>query len=378
MKVYAIGISAAAFFLIFSAQAQNAQTDAKAKKIFEKLTGTPLLESDPRLKTMSTMISQNKMIDAAKVATEDDYFYNDTVKNFALPLTNKDFSGFADLNDMAAMFVGAARDQMDARELLTGDFIYYGGGTKPTFANNTHFENLDKNLTNLRKTLVKASPQYTENKETSGIFTSRGWAKAHYIMGTNRRAVEYTFNVFMCRPIESMMDFTISDEFVRRDVDRQPGGVYKTYQTRCVGCHAGIDALGGAFARFDFVNENLTYYPSPNVAPKVNINNHVYPAGAVVSSDSWENLWLYNQNELLGWRGPTRGKGLKEFATMIANSKGFSTCMAQRVFSSICNRDPKDTERKMIEAAGASFETNKYNLKSLFEEIAVLPSCLGE
>lgn len=105
-------------------------------------------------------------------------------------------------------------------------------------------------------------------------------------------------------------DINIADFHVRRDVERNPGGDSRTYRNQCVGCHAGQDGLGGAWAYFDFVDNEVKYTPGTVVA-KIN-KNVLYKDGFVTTDDEWVNLWKEGQNASLGWPEKTTGKGARE------------------------------------------------------------------
>ncbi|MEQ1876896.1 MAG: hypothetical protein ABL958_09640 [Bdellovibrionia bacterium] len=351
------------------------RNETKARALFERLTGVPLGTNDARLKQMATLISQNKSLQAAQIATSDPAFYNDTVRQWAAPMSNKEGSAFVPLNDFIAMVIGVTRDQSDARELLTGDFTYYAKNISPVPSpdNNTHYERSDAAQNDLYTNLMRKTPQDPKILEAAGLLTSRAWGDAHLKAGTNRRALQYSLQVFLCKPIESLMDFTIPDNWVRRDVDRKPGGVFKTYQTRCVGCHAGMDSMGGAFARFDFGPTRLIYGAPPFVAAKMNNNKMTFPPGNVVVDDSWENQWIRNNNGNL--ESPGVKNGVKALGDLIGNADLFKSCMARTVFTEVCRRKPESSENGMIEDLARKFQSSGYKLRSLFEEVAVSAAC---
>src|SRR5262249_12462320 len=154
-----------------------------------------------------------------------------------------------------AMVIGVARDDLDARTLLTGDFTYAATQRpdlpKPSAIDNNHYLALDQKRSNLKTDLVRIVPQRADILDAAGLLTSRAWAESHFKMGTNRRAVEYAFREFLCTPITTWRDTGLPDDRIRRDVDRNPGGNPATFQGVCRSCHAPMDAMAGAFARFD-------------------------------------------------------------------------------------------------------------------------------
>lgn len=191
-------------------------------------------------------------------------------------------------------------------------------------------------------------------------------------MGTNRRGIEFTFQEFLCTPKTKWSDPGITDYYVRRDVSRTPP---QTFETLCRNCHAPMDALGGALARWDYINDTLTFYPN-SIAPKYNQNTNFYPDGYVTVNDNWVNYFIYHQNQAFGWRGNLSGVGINDFGTMMANSRGFSSCMVQKVFQEVCNRPLAPEEKTLQDSLTDSFEQGKYNLKTLFAQVATQDACL--
>jgi len=365
----------------------EADTAAKAQRLFNRLSGAPLALNDPRKAQMESLIAQNRMIEAARIASSTDGFLNLTVRQFAAPMSNRAESPRVPLNDFIAMFIGVARDGLDARTLLTGNFLYIGNSKDPGFQSSctsasctyspsqgttmAHFTAIDR--TNLAKYLIRIQPQRPDVTDAAGVLTSYAWASAFFSAGTNRRATAYALQEFLCTSIQEMADTSLSDFRVRRDVERKPGDDPLVYQNECKGCHAGMDALSGAWAYFDF----QTPLQSSAVRSKMNQNDLVFPDGYVTRDNSWVNLFTQNQNASLQWRGTLAGRGVSEFGSMLANSGAFSKCMAKRAFKKICHRDPELTEAGIISALKEKFEASNYNLRTLLEETAVIPACLG-
>lgn len=112
------------------------------------------------------------------------------------------------------------------------------------------------------------------------------------------------------------------------------------------------------------------------VATKMNKGS--FPYGFVVTSDSFvNNAVLGSKANFFGWRGKnqTGGQGVKEFGRMISDSRRFSQCMAQRVYESVCMKKLESNEYATLVRLGDRFEALNYNLKSLYQEIALDPSC---
>jgi hypothetical protein len=166
-----------------------------------------------------------------------------------------------------------------------------------------------------------------------------------------------------------------------------------------------MDSLRGAFSQVDYdertiainnVNNNFVKYTNlwPNgttaatqvqhstvatgTVLKMNHNlNH--ESAFIVNSTKFENYLNSGNNALFfGWRGASSGYGIKEFGSMLANSKAFPRCMAKRVYESTCKRSPASFDAALIQQAADEFENGGYKMKTLFEVIASSDSCLGK
>ena len=368
--------------LVFS-QLCLAGVSPRSQLLFRRLTGVPLLATDTRAKGFDDLVQAGKLKEAAAIATADKNFLAVTVRDWAAPFSNRDESPVVELDDLQALFIGVVRDNLDARLLLTGTFRYEGapnlGLTAVGTNNNKHYIELAAGRVDYNTSLVKKEPQWPVEMGSSGALTTRSWATAHFDAGTNRRPTEYAIKEFLCTPKEKWKDAGLPDMRVRQDVDRKPEGDPNMYLMECRSCHAGLDGLSGAFASYDYVNGNLSYYGSMRVAPKMYQNGDVYPRGYRTTDDSWVNLLTQHHNESFGWRGALDGMGLNEFGKMLSNSKAFSECMVQRVFKTVCRRTMTMEEKQShLSKMASQFEADGYKLKNLFEEVATQPLCLGE
>jgi hypothetical protein len=285
-------------------------------------------------------------------------------------------TSFEPFNDFQALVMGIIRDNLDSRLLLSGNFRYQGKSPDLPLVsrlNNLHFSAFEERGMDPRLELERVQPQWADVPSIAGLLTTRGWAESHYFAGTNRRAAERTFQVFLCSPIVKWKDVGMPDNRVRRDVDRVPGGNPATYQTLCRNCHSIMDGLAGAFARFNF-EKGAFKFSGSQVVKKMNQNNTVYPEGYVTVDDSWVNFATQNHNEGFGWQGPLTGIGVQALGTMVANSDAFRRCLTTSVFRQVCRRDP--TELDAIEQHSIRFATAGYQLKSLYAELAVEPGCI--
>lgn len=351
-----------------------------ATKLYQRLSGVTLPLSHPRFRKVVSLVKQGKRFEAAQIIAADPNFLRIRIRNFAAPFSNKDFSPFEPLNDLQALIIGVTRDELDARLLLTGNLRYSGysylGLPAVSMANNDHYTAFEQGNFDFNTDLERVNDQWSEMDMAAGALTTRAWAKAYYDAGTNRRSVKYAMDTFLCAPIESWKMRGVPDYFVRRDVDRAPGGDPATYQNHCRGCHAIMDGMGGAFARFEYLDGSLVYFKD-RVAEKMNKNEAFYPAGFVTTDDTWTNLLDYNPTIDFGWRTPMEGKGVAEYGKALANSEAFGRCMVTKVFSEVCGKSIKDEYSSLLDPLRKDFEDHGYNLKHLFTKVATQPECIN-
>ncbi len=403
----------------------------RAQTIFTRITGVKTPIDNPVIRQMADLIDRNQSFQAAALAAQDANFLNITVRDMASKMSTREELISSPLNDFTTTIIGATRDGLDARNLLTSDIVYVADPTKAAvpsslvrdqLTSNRHYEALQAGGFNLAHVLIPAKQmvyngnEAVANPDPAGLLTTRGWMSAHAIAGTNRRLVEYAFREFMCTPIDKWSDANGSDAFIGRDIDRFPGGSHTKFTTTCRACHSRMDPLRGAFANFTFSNNftknslvvnrvapgvtadeaklmgmfvglkptdpAMTQLPNLGdvafVADKMNHNENVFPGGRVITDNSFQNAavdpWA---QAYFGWRGPVSGRGVQQFGTMIANSEQFSRCLAKRVFASVCKREPQSFDEALIKTAATEFETNKYKLDYLFKRIVITPNCLG-
>lgn len=405
----------------------------QAQTIYERIVGLRTPVTDPVIQQMAELIDQGNSFAAAGIATQNPGFLNITVRDMAAKMSTREETISTSLNDFTATMIGAVRDKLDARTLLTGNYFYMADPTKaavPSHAvrdlltSNRHYESLQAGGFDLAKVLVRKDGQRVFNgtvdvahPDPAGLLTSRAFMAAHAVAGTNRRLVEYTFREFLCTPIDRWSNSSGSDAMIGRDVDRFPGGSHTKFTSNCRSCHSQMDPLRGAFAYFTFSNgfakhsfmvprlpanannedtsmgmlaglknndPALTNLPNLGnvsfVATKMNHNEQVFPNGRVITDNSFQNATIDTWGMgYFGWRGPTAGRGVKEFGRMVSESAQYSKCLAQRVFASVCKREPQSFDQSLITTAAKEFETDgQYKLDYLFKKIVTTTNCLGE
>jgi len=370
--------------LVSPAHAGSAE---QARRIHERLTGVPPSDSDFIL--MRDAIASGDATGAAYIAMNNVNFYNVTLKNFAAPWTNRDQSVFVPMNDYIATVIGMIRDSdtITFDRLLWDDITYVGRpgivADAPSRSNNLHYEQLEADQVNLRDDLqpaLQSSIQNIPTGATAGIMTSRAASEAFFVAGTNRAMFRFTLLNHMCNDMEQMHDTRIPPDRVRQDVSRSPGGDSRLFLNGCIGCHAGMDPMAGAFAYYNYdESSGQLVYDNTAVHSKYFNNDLNFPQGYRTSDDSWQNRWREGQNAYLGFDGslPGSGNGAKELGRELASSEAFASCQVRKVFRTVCLRGAEDLpDRTAITAIMNTFFVNKgYSMKQVFADSAV--HCMG-
>ena len=402
---------------LLAAMECSAGAREQAKRMHDRLTGVPA--SDTMLDAMENAINGNGgsvqaalyAIDGAPSVAATGDFYTVTLKNWVTPWTNEEQDVFAPLNDYSATVIGMVRDELDFREILSGNIIYRGAipGIPPYSANdNRHYEVLEASGRNLADpaVLVRDSQSAVTGlpaAAVAGVMSTRAAARAFFVDGTNRAMFRFTLLNHLCMDLEQLKDSSRPVDRVRQDVSRSPGGDSRLFLNQCVACHAGMDPLAQAFAYYDFPYPGEEEFPdleleerkdlgstlyTPGVVQgKYLINDTTFPTGYVTTNDHWTNYWrLGNNSARVGWRGNAgnsgaidmavnpafaEGDGAASMGRELANSDAFSYCHVKKVFRSVCLREPMPTSADSAAVDGfvANFNSG-HNIKQVFAEVA--------
>jgi len=385
-KLKSVGLACALAGVAFAASANDRD---QAKRIHDRIAGVP--PSETTLNSMEAMITSGNALGAALIATQSPSFYNVTLKNMAVPWTNRDQSVFVPLNDYVATFIGMVRDDVAFNTALSADLTYTVSGVTPAASatSNAHYENAENNSVNLFAALsptTQSSVLGIPAAATAGLLTSRASSEAFFIDGTNRAMFRFTMMNHMCRDMEQVHDTSLPPDRIRQDVSRSPGGDSRIFLNNCIGCHSGMDPFAQAFAYYDYDNGSaeapgtmrLVYNPAA-VHPKYFNNNTNFAPGFITPDDAWENRWREGQNSLLGWSSslPGRGNGAKSMGEELANSNAFAQCQVEKVFKTVCFRAPGNAaDRNQVATMTTNFRSSGYRLKQVFAEAAVY--CMGD
>jgi hypothetical protein len=359
----------------------------QAKRIHDRLAGVP--PSPEVLDSMAGKVAAGDAVGAAMEAMQNPAFYNTTVRELATPWFNRDGSQYADLNDSVATVVGMVRDDVPFDQVLYENIVYVGsaGATNVSYSqsNNDHYVDLQSNFVDLSDpaNLVRQAQTELPNApigatETAGVMTTRGFAEAYLVAGTNRAAVRFATKNFMCMDMEDFRDVTAWPDRVRQDVSRSPGGDSSLFLNDCLACHAGLDGLAGGFAYYDFSEEQQQLVYTPGVVqPKFVRQAGTFPFGYETLGDSWINYWRSGPNAFVGWNGPGSGMGAKSLGMELAQTRQFAECQVEHVFEQTCYRKPNGAEDvQAVENIADIFETNNRNMKRVYAETAAY--CMGE
>jgi hypothetical protein len=361
----------------------------QAMRMHDRLNGVPPTQAV--LDAMQAKIDGGDAKGAALLAIDDanGNFYSVVLKNFVTPWTNRDQTAFAPLNDYTATVIGMVRDEVPFNTALSADIIYVGKSSLglPAYSSsdNNHYTQMEAQAINLKDALVSQAQSATTGlpaAATAGLLTTRGAARAFFILGTNRAMFRFTMINHMCTDLTQVMDITRPTDRIRQDVSRSPGGDSRVFLNNCVGCHSGMDPMAQAFAYYDYVdntttdNGSLQYTPG-TVVSKYFHNNTTFAPGFVTPDDSWDNRWRSGQNALMGWDPtlPGSGNGAKSLGAELGASGQFAQCQVQKVFQAVCLRAPSDAaDRTQISSMVTDFKQG-YSLKNAFAEAAVY--CMG-
>jgi hypothetical protein len=379
-----------------------AGTREQAKRIHDRLAGVP--PSNAVLDQMQSLVNAGDVRGASDIAMNNPAFYSVTLKHWIAPWTNEDSDVFTPLNDYTATVIGITRDEVDFRQILSGDILYIGNASAgvPAYSinSNVHYQALEDQSADLKEVLQATTQSALSGlpaDATAGVMTTRAAAKAYFKDGTNRAMFRFTLINHMCTDLEGLKDTSRSPDRIRQDVSRSPGGDSRIFNNSCVGCHSGMDPLAQAFAYYNYEYNvdgdpegeqgSLQYNQAGEIDAdtgtraqgKYHINSTNFPYGFITNNDNWNNYWRQGLNKNLGWDEslPDNGSGAKSMGQELANSQQFASCQVTKVFENICLRSPQDSaDRTKITSMTNTFTSMGYNIKDVFADSA--DYCKGE
>lgn len=379
MNKHRIKLIAAALAVCATALHAGDNERAQAKRIHDRIAGVP--PSASVLDQMEQDILANRPVDAARRAMLAPTFYTTVLKNWVTPWTNREQTVFAPLNDYTATVIGMVRDDVDFRQVLSGDILYVGGSGLPAYSptNNNLYQAMEDDDVNLGDPQVLVASTQSAHTgipatATAGVMTTRAAAQSFFVAGTNRAMFRFTLMAHMCRDMEQVHDVQLPPDRIRQDVSRSPGGDSRIFLNNCIGCHNGMDPLAQAFAYYHY-NEGTgrMEYTEGQVQPKYLINQDNFKPGYVTPDDGWTNYWRQGSNTVLGWSAglPGSGNGAKSMGEELAGSEQFARCQVEKVFKTVCLRPPVNAaDRGEVDRVMSIFRGNGYRVKDVFAETA--------
>lgn len=176
----------------------------------------------------------------------------------------------------------------------------------------------------------------------------------------------------------------VSELYVHYNEDLTAKAVATNEKDRLLGklINRGRDSNMDLVLPYLQAKEQLKLFPrnafdsETGVALKMNKGNFAY--GFVVKDDSFvNNAVLGSKAGFFGWRGPAKsgGQGLNDFGRMLADSRRFSQCMAKRAYEGVCLKKISSSDTALLQRLGDRFEALNYNLRNLYQAVAIDPSC---
>src|SRR5687768_9245754 len=158
---------------------------AQAKRIHDRVAGVP--PTAAVLNLMEQDILNGQPVQAARRAMAAPSFYTTVLKNWVTPWTNREQTVFAPLNDYTATVIGMIRDDVDFRQVLSGDILYIGGTGLPAYspANNDLYQRMEDDDVNLGDPAVLVASTQSAHTgipaaATAGVMTTRAAAQSFF------------------------------------------------------------------------------------------------------------------------------------------------------------------------------------------------------
>jgi hypothetical protein len=126
-------LMATSFLLVSSLFPVQADVQGQARKLYLSLTGTTPSSTEVDLITQKITAGKSfevakDIIDSKNGMDSKGNFYNVTVKNFATPWSNVDYTKMFPLNDLSATVIGWVRDEKQFNQILYSDSVYTANG----------------------------------------------------------------------------------------------------------------------------------------------------------------------------------------------------------------------------------------------------------
>ena len=213
-----IALTALLFGNLASARSQD-QIISRSQFLWKRLTLVQPTVQSGVFQEIIKLVGDKKEGEAIDQILNQTEFLQGSAKSWASTYSTLDFASAEAIDDLQITFIGATRDELDARTLLTDDYLYAFAkeiyAAPPTENHNDHYLIASTKNPNYLTTIVKRTDLYPSVLKKSGILTSRAFASLYLFDGTNRRPIEGIFNHFMCSPIQEWRDTSVSDQRIR-------------------------------------------------------------------------------------------------------------------------------------------------------------------
>ena len=370
--------------------------EQQAYLLYNRIAGVP--PTSEVLGLATDLLAKGKKGEAALLATKDPAFYDVKLRTMFSAWSNVSGDVSGELNDMVKTMIGMVRDDAPFNEVLSADLVYIVEGDEQATQQQPSAKNKNEQsppevvqVNDLQKKLIKSTQSELPNalpaKAIAGVLSTDGFGEAFYSAGTNRRATAFVLKNFLCHEIEELHDVNAgdgsisADQFVRQDVDRAPGGDGELFRNKCLGCHAGMDAMSGWSVYYDYdTDARRLLYTEGLVQEKVSRNKYVedekFIAAHTPMNDSFTNIWVKGQNAKLGWGANTSGNGAAEWGQMITASKAFAHCMVEHAYNAVCLKQPEgESEQEVVAEIAELFIADNYKMRNMIAATAV--ACLA-
>lgn len=361
--------------IVLPTQNLNAtEISPEVKYIWKTLNGTNINPQWTTAQSLQESWKKNGPYAVAQmsITSPESSFATGVVRQLVTPLAGREINYNESPADFILSWMIAAIQNTPVDQLFTGEKIY-STSAETTYNSQvqsiSQFLNVNVSDQSLKVALTNnqifpLSQSYISDPNYRiGVLSTLQYGQSIFMGGTNRRPLKKITEDFLCQSIESIMNFQISDRWVGRDIPRNPGNDPQVYFNKCLGCHTGLDSLRGAFAGFDFVNDQLTW--GSKVQPKMNNNPYSFQAGHIVANDNWQHLgwWTISPENI-----NKKFKGPKPLVDMIVKSPEFYSCLVKRTKNVLC-------PEKSISAESltdvANLFMNEKTIGSLFTHVTV-------
>ncbi len=278
-------------------------------------------------------------------------FYDVTLKNFAMPWTNRDQTVFAPLNDYVATVIGMVRDDVPFNQVLYGDILYVGSGAGvPAYspANNDHYAALERGV-NLKTALTRTTQsgderparerhrrRHDDARRRGGVLHRRHQPGDVPLHADESHVPRHGAGAGHDAPARSHPPGR--EPQPRRRQPRVPQQLHRLPQRH------GSDGAGLRLLRLDDETAGQHRLHAGVVRPKYFNNDDTFQPGFATPDDQLGQLLAARREQpaRLGSAQPGSGQGAKSLGRELAGSEAFARCQVEKVFRNVCFRAPSD------------------------------------